>query len=157
MHQESRANRRMTLVLALAVLAAAVFPTKASADSWPLVAATKCWSMGGGAYLKARITPAGDGFYDTRYVIVINKVLNNVGNGTAFLRGTSVFWAGADAGKNSAAMWTGQNYFHLNKNTLVGQWKGIGHDKNFADGSLDTEYDAFPVTLTPVACNAIWQ
>lgn len=150
-------GRCPTAVLVLLAILGLLLPTAASADSWPLATATKCWSVGGGFFMKARITPAGDGFYDTRYIIVANKTIHNVGSGTAYLRGTSVFWETAEAGKDATSMYVSLNYLVFNKDTLVGQTKGIGHDKNFADGSLDTEYGAGALTLKPMACTALWQ
>jgi hypothetical protein len=54
-------------------------------------------------------------------------------------------------------MYTGLSYIVLNKDTLVGREQWIGHDKNFRDGSLDTEYQSTPITLRPVACTVIWK
>jgi hypothetical protein len=108
-------------------------------------------------FLKARITPAGDGFYDTRYILIKNRAILNVGTGAAYLRGTSLFWTIANAGADANAMWTSEDYLVLDRNTLVGQAKSIGHDKNFSDGSLDTQYTSGPMTLAPVACAAIWR
>jgi hypothetical protein len=109
--------------------------------------------------MKAQITPVGGGFYSVHNMFVENGTIQNIGTGTAYIRGNLVYLVSADAGAGvgSAAMATGQGWTVLNKTTLVGTAEGIGHDKNYTDGSLDTEYNSGPITLKPVSCSAIWQ
>jgi len=145
-------------VLFLSATVGMLHASEASAD-WPTTAAaTLCWSDGTGLFIKARITPQGSNFYTVNSVIVSNGSIHNVVIGTAYTRGDLVYWTTAQAGKDSIAMWTSQSYLVLNRYTLAGKIKSIGHDKNFADGSLDTEYSAEPINpLIPVSCPSIWQ
>jgi hypothetical protein len=144
-------------VLFLSAIVGVLHASEASAD-WPTTAATLCWSVGSGTFIKARITPEGGNFYTVNSIIVSNGSIHNVQIGTAYTRGDLVYWTTAGAGKDSIAMWTGQSYLVINRYTLAGKIKSIGHDKNFADGSLDTEYSAEPINpLIPVSCPSIWQ
>lgn len=154
-------KRNKTLLVAVVLLvtcamAELLYPRGAGA-AWPTTSATRCWSIDSGTFMKARIIPAGGGFYTVHSIIVMNGSIHNVGTGTAYVQGNSVHLVGSDAGKGPDAMWTSQGYTVLNKTTLVGTTEGIGHDKNYGDGSLDTEYSGGAITLTPISCTAIWQ
>ncbi len=105
--------------------------------------------------MKAQINPEGNGFFTVSSILINNGKLKNVGGGTAFIKGNLVYWAQNFAGNDQVAMWTSQSYLLINKNTLVGQLKSISHDKNYADGSLDTQYESNPITFTPVSCSLV--
>lgn len=128
------------------------YPTITSA-AWPTATATRCWSAPSGTYIKARIIRLGHGFYAINGVVTKNSVIHNIQTGTAYIQGASVYMTTADSGKDAEAMWTSQSYSVFDKKTLIGQYDSIGNDKNYADGSIDTEHTSG--TLTPVPCSSI--
>ncbi len=140
---------KLTLLFTLVVLA-----SEARA-AWPTGSAIRCWSYGTGAYIKAKITSQGSGFFSVSSILIEDGKLNNVGGGTAYVKGDSVYWTINNAGNDQVAMWTSQSYLIINRLTLIGQIESIGHDKNYADGSLDTQYESNPLTLTPVSCKVV--
>ncbi|WP_045227258.1 hypothetical protein [Methyloterricola oryzae] len=119
--------------------------------AWPTAPALRCWSYGTESFLKAKIRPEGNGFFNISSVLVENINLKNVGNGVAYIKGDTVYLALNLVGNDQTSMWSSQNYLIINKRNLTGQSESIGHDKNFIDGSLDTEYDSSTITLTPVS------
>lgn len=143
--------------LLISAVAGAFYATEVSA-AWPTTKSTLCWSVSPGVFVKAQITPMGGGFYTTNHIAVEKGGIINIGTGTAYIKGNSVYWTIADAGKDSVAMSTSISFMVLNKNTLIGKSESIYHDKNYADDSLDTEYQVENTELTtPVPCNSIWQ
>ena len=146
----------VTAFLCFGTIACSFFAAEASA-AWPTRPATRCWSIDGGAgFLQSRINPLGGGFYSMSNIIVVGGIVNNVESGTAYMKGSQVLASSGGAGKNTEAMWTGQAYLTFDKNTMLGQYEGIGHDRSYKDMSIDTEYNE-PLTLTPVSCTLIWQ
>jgi hypothetical protein len=143
--------KKLTLIL-LATLSILANEARAA---WPTTKATICWSYGTGAFMKAQITPQGSGFFTVNSILIENGKLNNVGGGTAYIKGDTVYWTLDLAGNGQEAMWTDQIYLVINKTSLVGQFESISHDKNFAEGSLDTEYEINSITLTPVPCKVV--
>jgi hypothetical protein len=150
-----------TAVLLISTIAG-VFDATAAPAPWPTTKATRCWSITDNSstpeermFLQARIIPMGSGFYTMNDVIVANGSIHNIGSGTAYVRGNSVYITTSDAGKDSSAMWAGLTYTVLDRNTLIGKHEGVGHDINYADSTIDTEYSSG--TLTPVSCTSIWQ
>lgn len=143
--------KKLTLIL-LAILSILANEARAA---WPTTPGLRCWSYGTGAFIKAQINPEGKGFFTVSSILIENGLLNNVGGGTAYIKGETVYWSLNVAGNSQEAMWASQNYLVINKRSLVGQLESIGHDKNYADGSLDTEYESNTITLTPVQCSTI--
>ena len=115
----------------------------------------RCWSYGIESFLKANIKPDGNGFFRISSVLIENGNLKNIGNGSAYIKSDIVYWALNLVGNDQASMWSSQNYLILNKRTLIGQIEYIGHDKNYTDGSLDTEHGSKTIALTPVACRSL--
>lgn len=122
--------------------------------AWPSAPATRCWSFGPeGDFIKARIIPQGSGFFAVSSILIENGKFQNVGGGTAYVKGDSIYWTLNFAGNDETAMWTSQSYLIINKRTLSGQLESIGHDINYNDDTLDTEYrSSNPLTLTPIQC-----
>lgn len=116
---------------------------------WPMTTAIRCWSIESGMFIKARIAPQSSGFFTLSFIVVSKGAIHNVGTGTAYLRGDLVYLMLGDVGNDSNAMWTSQSYKVINRYTLTGQEESIGHDKNYADSSLDTEYTSSLSTLPP--------
>ncbi len=143
-------------VLLISTIAGVFYATEVSA-AWPTTTATRCWSIAPESLvMQARITPTGGGFSTLNILIVKNGSIHNIGSGTAYVRGKSVYMTVDHAGKDSVAMWTGQEYAVLDKKTLIGESESIGHDYNYDDSSLDTQYGS-GVFLTPVPCTSLWQ
>jgi len=67
-----------------------------------------------------------------------------------FLCGGTVLMTVNSAGKDDEAMWTSTTYVVLSAATLNGTYESIGHDRNYFDLSIDTEYEYG--TLTRIGC-----
>ena len=67
--------------------------------------------------------------------------LFNLGFGNARVTADKVYMTIINAGKSDTAMYTGTSHIVLDKATLNGVAESIGHDRNYHDLSLDTEYE----------------
>ena len=140
---------------ALVIMAALSILSNEAWGAWPTTSALRCWSYGTESFLKAKIQPEGSGFFRIGSVFVENGNIKNIGNGAAYIKGDFVYWTLNLVGNDEASMWSSQSYLILNKRNLIGQIESIGHDKNYLDGSLDTQYESRAISLTPISCRLL--
>lgn len=118
----------------------------------PLTDAPVCLQVNGDPNVIAKLVfkKLAENIYSFTAIISNGSDLHNVMGGSAFIGSNNIFVSSYQSGRDSAAMWTGNPYFVLDKNSLNGSFEGIGHDYNYVDHSTDTEYSTG--YLTHVSC-----
>ncbi len=109
-----------------------------------------CWSAGpDGGILKVGVTSVGGGHH-----IVNGKILDPGGgrpdivSGSAEIDGTNILVTLVDSGNDETAMWTNTISITIDLSTMNGKYEYIGHDRNYTDLSIDTDYDTGSLTFT---------
>ncbi len=91
----------------------------------------------------------GDGHFVLAGKMTKNgTVLHNTLNGNGEIHGNNFHTTLTHSGKSGIAMWTGIIRMVLDISTFNGTAESIGHDYNYSDSTLDTQFNnAIPVTL----------
>ncbi len=118
-----------------------------------------CWIIGSEpAIMRLEVTHVRNGHYALSGRISYDGAFYSAVHGTAVLDGNNLYVTLIDSGKDGAAMWVGTTHAILDRYSLNGTAEGIGHERRYADASLeingiyadaDTRYGSAPLmTLT---------
>lgn len=154
-------SRVLVSMLVLFVLGFGLFsiPNGEASTPWPKKDGVVCFEVrdaGGttlGAYKLSVSREKGNYYHVNFEVISEDGNLLNLGFGTARVVDDKVYMTVVNSGKNDVAMYTGTSHMVLDRATLNGVAESIGHDRNYHDLSIDTEYEIVYLYYIPSSCN----
>lgn len=107
-----------------------------------------CWTMPDGLILKLGASHIGGGHYLVNgRTLGGGRMLLDVVSGNAEIEGNTIFVTLVSSGRDNEGMWTSTAYVQLDSSTFNGTYEGIGHDRNYQDSSIDTEYETGSLTF----------
>lgn len=161
-------KRRIRMKLSRVLVSMAVFfalgfgllsiPDGKASTPWPKKDGVVCFEVrdaGGTALGTQKLFVSGiKGKYYHVYFEVTSEDGNliNLGFGTARVVNDKVYMTMVNSGKNDVSMYTGTSHIVLDRVTLNGVAESIGHDRNYLDLSIDTEYEISYLYYIP-SCN----
>lgn len=106
-----------------------------------------CWQLDDGAVtLKLGFSSIGGG-----HLLVNGRMSGNgitgIVSGNAEVEGDNLLLTVVHSGRDKESMWTSTSNITINLSTLNGTYESIGHDRNYKDLSVDTEYETGSLTF----------
>jgi hypothetical protein len=146
-----RRNEMKTLAYVLIVVVSifcltGIIYSKAEATSVEYVGEF-CWILDNGFIVNLGASYVGGGHYLVNGRILADGTLHDVVSGNAEIEGNAILITVVSSGRDNQAMWTSTAHIQLDTSTFNGTYESIGHDRNYNDLSIDTEYEIGSLTL----------